>query len=309
MLRTAALIRPLRYAARPTTCLLCHHHRPISTSLARDTSTQPSDPVTTSAFSEIFSGILSTNQYFLEQLHHSAHLPWWASIVAATVILRSTLTFPIAISQQKYVARMNGIAPVIKSWTETLKHTVTRDAKKRGLTYEEYESLLQKEYREKIKSLYRAHKCEPWRVLLLPWVQLPLFLSMSFTLRSMTSFPIPWLPLPTSPVDGLQTGGIAWFTDLTQPDHTWLLPMAIGITNVINVEWNAWLKREVDLTNRQRILRGLARGLAIVSAPIATQLPTALCLYWLTSSTFSVGQNIAFRVPAFRRILGLSAIK
>ncbi|RUS22498.1 60Kd inner membrane protein-domain-containing protein [Endogone sp. FLAS-F59071] len=201
------------------------------------------DPTTT----DQVNFMLAANQSFLEALHNNG-LPWWAAIVVATVCLRSAFTFPIALYQQRNIARRIALAPMVESWAETLKYSVAKESKMRRISYDEYNVELQKQvrkwsnrlgyslYRAKIKQLYRENNCSPLRAFLLPWVQIPLFISMSLTIRGMAAYPLPWLSNPNLPVHGFTDGGLAWFVDLTQADSTWILPVAIGLTNLLNIE-------------------------------------------------------------------------
>ena len=40
----------------------------------------------------------------------------------------------------------------------------------------------------------------------------------------------------------LKTEGALWFPDLTMPDGTWILPILLGVTNLLNIEVCAWTK-------------------------------------------------------------------
>lgn len=88
-----------------------------------------------------------------------------------------------------------------------------------------------------MKEVYAHYGCQRWKLFLLPYVQMPLFISMSLTLRHMTGLALPWFDEPAgSPLKGLSQGGFGWVTDLTLPDPTWTFPLLIGAGNLINVE-------------------------------------------------------------------------
>src|SRR5581483_6498064 len=96
--------------------------------------------------------IISSNQSILEFIHNSTGLPWWTTILISTVLLRVFLTVPIAIVQQKSVAKMLKVQPQIMEIFEKLKHEVVREVKKRNGTYEEFQLELTKRvgYNDKI---------------------------------------------------------------------------------------------------------------------------------------------------------------
>jgi hypothetical protein len=93
---------------------------------------------------EVINALLAANQHFVETFH-GAGLPWWASIVTATVCLRSALTLPIAVYQQRAIGRMIEVAPIVQSWGETLKNQLAREGKAKGWEYERYNMELQKQ--------------------------------------------------------------------------------------------------------------------------------------------------------------------
>jgi|SRR6266498_910905 len=88
--------------------------------------------------------IISFNQSILEFIHNSTNLPWWATILISTILLRTLLTLPIAIIQQKSGAKMLSLQPQIMEVFEKLKHDVVREVKKRNGSYEEFQSELTK---------------------------------------------------------------------------------------------------------------------------------------------------------------------
>jgi inner membrane protein COX18 len=73
--------------------------------------------------------------------------------------------------------------------------------------------------------------------MLLPYVQIPLFVSMSLTLRHLSAYPLPWFGKTAEmPALGLSEEGLGWVTDLTVSDPTMIVPVLIGAGNLVNVE-------------------------------------------------------------------------
>ena len=77
-------------------------------------------------------------------------------------------------------------------------------------------------------------------MLLLPWVQIPLFISMSLTLRCMCGYE-PWsLTLKPSypPLEGLADPASAsgmWFHDLLSTDPTLISPLLLSLVHILNI--------------------------------------------------------------------------
>lgn len=90
--------------------------------------------------------------------------------------------------------------------------------------------------RKMTKELYSQEGCHPLKVAMLPWVQLPLWIVISFALRNMTgSYPSAYPP-PPHVLQAFHTEGALWFPDLTMPDPCTVLPVLLVVTNLLNIE-------------------------------------------------------------------------
>ena len=98
--------------------------------------------------------------------------------------------------------------------------------------------------KEVTRDLYAQEGCNPYKVALLPWIQLPLWITLSFALRNMAGvFPGGQTP-PASPggcsdevvVAALSSEGCLWFQDLTIPDPYHVLPVLLVASNLGNIE-------------------------------------------------------------------------
>ncbi|KAI8328169.1 60Kd inner membrane protein-domain-containing protein [Choanephora cucurbitarum] len=220
--RSSTQLNPSSHSDTPTSW-------PLSSSLIATTAINPN------SLDASLPAVLATNESILQTIHTS--LPWWATIVSSTILLRSCLTLPIAIYQQQSIGTMIQLAPMVQSWGETLKQELGKRSRQQGWSYPEYQAQLQKQYRHKVNAIYAHYGCPRWKLLLLPYVQMPLFICMSLTLRHMTAMPLPyWGQTASEPVTGLSEEGLAWFTDLTLTDPTLTLPVLIGVGNLLNVE-------------------------------------------------------------------------
>ncbi|KXS16100.1 hypothetical protein M427DRAFT_300791 [Gonapodya prolifera JEL478] len=233
----------------------------------------------------------------------TAPLPLWQSIVLATVALRLAITVPLAVLQQRRLARQQALQPIAEAWKATLRHQVAQVARKEGWSPDVMEKETQKRYRERVRSLYASHQYHPLRTLLLPWVQVPLWVSVSFALRGMVGY-VPesawWSALVGgAPVPGMEEGGTLWFENLTRADETLFFPLAVGWTNLANAQLGAL--SSAPPTPLRTVMIWSFRGLALGSMYFASQMPTAISLYWLSSALFSLGQNVVMRVWKWRK--------
>lgn len=60
-------------------------------------------------------------QQALVDLHDLSGLPWWASIILSTVLVRTVVTMPLAIYQNKIVARLEKISLEMPEIVKQLK--------------------------------------------------------------------------------------------------------------------------------------------------------------------------------------------
>ncbi|CAG8579513.1 9228_t:CDS:2, partial [Acaulospora colombiana] len=183
---------------------------------------------------------IAANKCFLEYVHDSTGLPWWATIMLSTIFLRSVFTLPIAIWQQKNAARLLNAQPRINGWFEKLKHQVARKMRSQGRSYEEFQAELQK----KVFSKKRICLHTPY----------------------MTGH------VTADEINDFENGGFLWFSDLTAVDPTLFFPLAIGATNLFNIELHRWTSRGKPST-RQKVITNIGRGLSIIMVPVATKAP------------------------------------
>lgn len=138
----------------------------------------------------------------LEIIHVNAGLPWWGTIALAAGVMRLAL-FPLVARMHGNNARMQVIAP-----QQQVIMTKIQDASKRG------DKGAQMIYSQELRKLWEKNNCSPFRTMLLPMVQVPLFMTFFFAIRGMTSLPVPQL----------KEGGVLWFTDLVAADPYYILP-------------------------------------------------------------------------------------
>ncbi|CAG8495273.1 11591_t:CDS:2, partial [Scutellospora calospora] len=212
------------------------------------------------------------NQLILEFIHENTGLPWWATIIFTTIILRSAFTLPVAIYQQKSYSRLLKAQPLINSWIEKLKHKVARKSRMEKRSYEEFQAALQKE----VKEIYQEIGWHPIKSYLMPWYQIPLFICMSFTLREMINSAnrkkednasnyenVESIAINAEKFDDFTNGGVFWFPDLTITDSTWFFPLA----------FQTWISKGTP-TTKQKIIKNIGRVLCLVMVPVCSQAPT-----------------------------------
>lgn len=245
-------------------------------------------------------------QVLLETVHTWTHLPWWAVIVGSTAVLRSMITVPLAIHQNKLIAEIELRQPTVSMMTEALKHRVVSECRRSGVSADEADRLFKKRHRKMIYDYYQSEGCNPMKMYILPWAQLPLWFFLSLSFRNLTGF----FPSQRNadgntvlPCPEIANEGALWFSDLTVADPMMIIPFAVGIFNLTNIELNA-LRRQ-KTTKFQQIVTNTLRIVSVGMVLVASQVPTAMSLYWSVSAFFGLTQNIALKFPSVRRQFGI----
>lgn len=232
-------------------------------------------------------------------------LPWWAAIVTSTIAIR-TLLFPLAVHQQRVIAKISNIEKQVNTTIEReVSKTVAELIKEKRWDEEFLNSFYHIEMYRRRTELYKKQKCHPWKTLPLVFIQIPVWVTMSGAIYNISSM------LPIRDDVALQTylemkaTGFSIFQDLTVLDDTYLLPLFFVFSNLSII-----YLREKSVASSQNNLRTLSlillKGFTLGCYPFIIYAPKCLILCWLTSSLFGLFQNILFVYPKTRKILGIS---
>ncbi|KAL3060945.1 hypothetical protein OYC64_009204 [Pagothenia borchgrevinki] len=245
------------------------------------------------------SALVHLVEHFLLTVQQVGGLPWWLSIVVATLSVRTAVTLPLAAYQTVVLARVEALQVEISELAKRLRYEVSVRARERSWTEKQSRFQFKKNLRRIVSQLYVRENCHPFKASLLIWVQLPLWISLSLALRNLT--------LDQSALHAdLAAGGALWFPDLTVPDSTWILPLALGLTNLIIVE--VFSLQRVNPSRLQRIVTNSIRGFSVLMVPIAATVPSGLALYWLSSSLIGLSHNLLLRSRLLHRLLRLKTV-
>jgi YidC/Oxa1 family membrane protein insertase len=187
------------------------------------------------------------------ELFHSLGAPWWLSIVLLTISVRAIL-FPLTIRQVNNMRAMQELKPEM----DEIRARYKDDRQKQ---------------QEAMMELYRERRVNPLAGFLPVLVQMPVFITMYQVVRSHEeTFP------------SFASGGLLWFTDLTRADPYFILPVLSASILLAAGEVSA---RNVDPQQRR-----MMRLLPIVFAAFIARFPAGLFVYWVTSNTFTLIQNL-----------------
>jgi YidC/Oxa1 family membrane protein insertase len=150
---------------------------------------------------------------FLDIMHMTTGLPWWATIIASTMAVRITL-FPMSIMSMRNAARMQIMKPKLEKLTEEMKNDPSAHDPKKAVMY-----------RQRANALFKENNVRPFLSLLMPLSQLPIFLGFFWGLKGITQY------IPEYAMDGA-----FWFQNLASPDPTYTLPLLSSALMIASVE-------------------------------------------------------------------------
>ncbi|KAF9353635.1 Mitochondrial inner membrane protein oxa1l [Mortierella sp. AD094] len=215
----------------------------------------------------------------LEAVHISTGLPWWATIAATTVMIRTALV-PFIVKLQGNTARLHNVKPQLERLTENMK-----------LAKESNDTAALARFSAQTQELFAKNDCNPLKSLMLPLLQAPVMISFYLALRDMAQLPVPQF----------REGGISWFTDLTVADPTYVLPVASSLGFLAIME----LGSEAGGVSQPKGVKNIMRFMAVAMVPLTMHFPSAIFVYWLTSNVFTAGQIMFFKVPGVRRFFNI----
>ncbi|XP_071953689.1 cytochrome c oxidase assembly protein COX18, mitochondrial-like [Antedon mediterranea] len=237
----------------------------------------------------------------LEKLHDGYGIPWWLTIIASTVMLRTFFILPFAVLQQKVMAKIESTQIEINTYAEHLKQQTAVRAKESGWSQRQMADVYSEQISAFVKKVHKRENCRPFRMCYVSIAQVASWVTVTTAIGQMTGvYPslfgtevdIDFLP-------SLLTGGTLWFQDLVQSDF--ILPFLFGVSNVSLVL--LWSLRRGPLTRIQHRLQYLLFSLSIGLVPTAMLMPSAITLYWTVSSLCGLVYFFLLRIPYVRRLL------
>ncbi|CAN5665873.1 hypothetical protein BH24ACT22_BH24ACT22_00880 [soil metagenome] len=186
------------------------------------------------------------------ELFHSLGAPWWLSIVFLTVLVRGVL-FPLTIRQVKNMRKMQELRPDM----DKIRARYKKD---------------RQQQQEALIKLYQERKVNPAAGFFPILIQMPVFITMYHVIRdheeSLRSF---------------ASGGILWFTNLSEADPYFILPV---LSAMILIGAGEMSSKNVS-PGQKRMMRLMPLTFTVFIA----RFPAGLFVYWITSNTFTLVQN------------------
>lgn len=103
--------------------------------------------LSSSVFSSGPYALIQATEVVLDSIHQHTHLPWWSVIVGTTLVLRASITLPLAIYQMKMSAKQELLLPRLKELQEAALHNVVVRCRRANLPHTQANKEFQKEVR------------------------------------------------------------------------------------------------------------------------------------------------------------------
>ncbi|CAH8437720.1 unnamed protein product [Schistosoma turkestanicum] len=250
----------------------------------------PNNEVVYNALGEPTLASLGLNSYWpsgwyqslLETLHVHLELPWWGAIAASTIIIRLCV-FPIMIRQRRQMANYTNVIP---------QFTILQERLTRARLSGNYIEVMRTS--QEMNELMKSNDLNPLKTFKYSLLQVPVFLSVFTGIRGLVNLP----------VTSLQTGGTAWFTDLTASDPYYILPILSMSTLLLTLETSAGMSSQQTQT-----IQAFLRVLPAIGFVFVMNMPSALVWYWSVSNMVSLLQSLILRQSRVRSYLNFPSIQ
>ncbi|KAJ8489373.1 hypothetical protein ONZ45_g13615 [Pleurotus djamor] len=224
-------------------------------------------------------------RWSFELLQVTTALPWFHTIVVGSLLWRVLLT-PFVVQNLQNTARLQPLQPKLLELREEMaKASQTGDR------------LAMQRCALKQKKIYGDAGVSMWKMLVTPFVQLPVTLGIFFGLKKMCNLP----------VEQLKDSGVSWLPDLTVPDPYGVLPWALML--VVNLQISAGA-REMNLKERPEmghLMNGL-RILTLGGVYVMGDFPSGLMVSLLVTSTATTAQTLLLQSPTIRRYFDIPIV-
>lgn len=237
-------------------------------------------------------------------LQTATDLPWWATIILTTFIVRGTLTLPLSLYQHYILAKVQNLQIEMSDAVEKFKHEANVAVSHYNWSEFHARMVYNQAVKNKWDELIQRENCHPAKGFIVLWTQIPLWISISAALRNLCYMLPPGHTNAEAIFLQLTTGGFGWVVNLIDVDHYWIIPISVGLFNLTNIEVMSLMKMKED-TRLQKYLLYFMRFISIAMIPIATYVPSCICLYWASSSAFGLMQNLTLLSPKVRRLAGV----
>ena len=255
---------------------------------------------------------LSTTHNLITGLHSITGLSWAYTLPLTALLIRLTITGPIATYATVINNRRLELSPLLYAWQAAIakKTYPVHGAKGRAAC----QKMIGRALRAKGVEVRKRMGLQYWKSYL-TIMQLPVFIVAIDTIRAMCGIEYGLLglfsPSPSeedtkatqeaaekavSPLfePSLATEGALWFPDLLVADPALVLPFALSASLLASIVLQERrLQRNGIRFGKGRIWLGrILKSWALMIGPAMLHLPSGMLIYWISSTWVAFGQNL-----------------
>ncbi|KAI1340740.1 60Kd inner membrane protein-domain-containing protein [Xylariaceae sp. FL0016] len=225
-------------------------------------------------------------EWLLEHIYVYTGMPWWAALATVAVAFRVVMFHPTLVGSKHQF--------LLQSLTKNPEFVQAKAEYSEAVARKDQMGMLMGQ--QKMKSIMASTGASFWRPMI-GFLTVPFSFGMFRLFRAMAAIPVP----------SLETGGLAWFTDLTVHDPLYILPM-------LNVGLGVVMMRRMQAANPNQTAQSMAMGKMIVyiMPPLlflgTMWIPAGLQFFFVLISASGILQAEATLNPTIRRAYGLPPI-
>jgi len=238
-------------------------------------------------------------------------MSWIGAVLCGTFLIRTFVGLPIAVFQQKSVAKLESLKPEFQKLGNDLKMETAIAVKKFGWDEKTARTRFKRSYKKHWRRIVEENNCHPMRSIALIFMQFPFWISFSSALRNIVyAVPLPRTPEMTERWFQIYSEGTPWVESLVLPDPL-VFPLVFFTANMLNIEMSR-MQRKINLipeTKLQKVVPWVLRGGIVAITCVAVSVPSAVSMYWAVSSSFAFAQNIFLSSQTGKRIFKIPIIQ
>ncbi|KAL4868821.1 hypothetical protein BDV12DRAFT_196979 [Aspergillus spectabilis] len=258
--------------------------------------------------------VLDVSTSFVQGVHSVSHLPWALSLPLTAFIVRMGVALPLQVFTKVQARKDSDLAPLLMAWRQHYQ----KEAQRGAASGSQAKHVVTKRLEEQHKALrHRWGIFRFWRPV--NFLQMPVWIAIMESIRAMSGNDrglVPYLLSRLEPAaaaesnavylavePSLATEGALWFPDLLAGDSTGILPALLTVSILVNVRsgWKVPTMKSISDLPRLEMAKKLSGiGLRVFIQIIALnvgyasymyQMPTALMVYWITSTNIATLQT------------------
>lgn len=260
---------------------------------------------------------INTTQDLILALHTLTGV-WFVTIPLVALSINLVARLPLAIYTRRILQRRVSLTPLTYAWYHRHARDVQADPQFAGVSTQKRTGEIQRRYVRSMWDMNSRFGVQRWKDYC-GFAVFPVWLVGIESIRRLCGGPRGLMGqlvageekgrgelgeavtavITTGADQSLATGGCLWFPDLLVPDPTHILPFALSAVMVANIlpRTREGLRMVLGMESPGNVQKGSPRltrvllVMAVAVGPITIDLPAALHLYWLSTSTIAFIQN------------------